>query len=361
MNRNILNTFGITFSSAIAVILLAATACFSGIAVDAVTTNGGQASSFTHSHTVSGCSRLLVVSVGLEAAQTVSSITYAGQSLTQVHRKVYNVTFTPATEVWRLIAPPTGTASIIVTLAGADSAAIGAISYTGVDQTTPIDGVTSAHDTTQTSGVTITSATNDLVQDVFVSLSPGASTVGAGQTSRWVRQMATTTHYGHGSTEPGAASVVMSWTMTQDSTKWVQIGSNINVAGTVVSVAVDNPTFTFGAQPLNTWLSPQTSVITNDGTVAETFIGQISTFTQGANTWVLSAAANGSDICRAQWSTTSSTGPWTDISAYATNFTIATNVGVCSSVTFWMQLQTPTATASYSQYSSTLTVTAQAF
>lgn len=133
----------------------------------------------------------------------------------------------------------------------------------------------------------------------------------------------------------------------------------VKVWWTPLSVLLSNSTFAFGTNPLNTWLTPQTSVITNDGTVAENFVGQISQFTEGSNTWEIDVVGNGADIIRAQWSTTSAAGPWTDISAYDTDFTIATNVAVDDSVSFWFHIETPTSTSSYNEYSTTLTVTAE--
>lgn len=127
------------------------------------------------------------------------------------------------------------------------------------------------------------------------------------------------------------------------------------------SVSVSNSTFAFGTNPLNTWLTPQTSVITNNGTVAENFLGRISQLTDGSNTWEIDVSANGADTIRAQWSTTSGMGPWTDISEYNTDFTIATNVAVNGSVNFWFRIQTPTSTSSFNEHSSTLTVTAQEY
>lgn len=129
----------------------------------------------------------------------------------------------------------------------------------------------------------------------------------------------------------------------------------------VISVSVSDPTFTFGTSLLNTWLTTQTSVITNDGNVAEDFVGQISQLTDGSNNWTINSSANGADQIRAQWSTTNDTGPWTDISAYDTDFTLATNVAVSDSVTLWFRIETPTSTTSYDEYSSTLTVTAQEY
>ena len=129
--------------------------------------------------------------------------------------------------------------------------------------------------------------------------------------------------------------------------------------GNVLSVAVSNTVFAFGAQLLNTWLPAQVSVITNDGTETETIVGKISTLTAGASTWALSSSANGPDQVRAQWSTTGAAGPWTDVSAYDTDFTITTGLAAGNSVTLYLRIQTPTSTSSIGQFSSTLTVSAQ--
>ncbi|MGH3053494.1 MAG: hypothetical protein ACRDL7_00775, partial [Gaiellaceae bacterium] len=129
--------------------------------------------------------------------------------------------------------------------------------------------------------------------------------------------------------------------------------------GNVLSVSVNNSVFAFGTQPLNTWLTAQSSLISNDSQGTEDVVVQISTLTAGANTWTLSAAGNGADQVRAQWSTTSSSGPWTDISAYGSNFTVASSLASSGSVTLYMRIQTPTSSSSLGAYSSTLTVTAQ--
>jgi len=51
-------------------------------------------------------------------------------------------------------------------------------------------------------------------------------------------------------------------------------------------------------------------------------------------------------------------GSCTNISAYDTDFTIATNVAVGYSANFWFRIQTPTNTSSYNEHSSTVTVIA---
>ncbi len=128
-----------------------------------------------------------------------------------------------------------------------------------------------------------------------------------------------------------------------------------------LSVRLSDSSFAFGTNLLDVWLTPQTSVIANDGAVAENFVGRISQFTDGSNSWAITSTANGADTVRAQWSTTSQTGPWNDISAYDTDFTIATDVAVNDSVDFWLRIQTPVSTSSYSEHSSILTVTADQY
>jgi hypothetical protein len=125
------------------------------------------------------------------------------------------------------------------------------------------------------------------------------------------------------------------------------------------SVAVSNSVFAFGTRPLNTWLDADSSVLTNDSPVAENLVGKISSFTYGADTWALSSSANGPGQIRAQWSDSGATGPWNDIAAYDSPFTITTGLTPSSSITLYLRIQTPTSTGSFNQHSSVLTVTAQ--
>jgi hypothetical protein len=129
--------------------------------------------------------------------------------------------------------------------------------------------------------------------------------------------------------------------------------------GSVLSVMSSTSTFAFGTQPVNTWLTAQSSTITNDGPETEAIAVKISTFTQGANTLSISSSANGANQIRAQWSTTSASGPWTDIAAYDADFAVAASLASSATLTLYFRIQTPTSATSASQYASTLTVTAQ--
>ena len=201
------------------------------VTIDSVTTYAADSSSFSFSHSCSGSDLLLIVSVHCDNGIDVSAVTYAGQSLTLVSQLVHS-NGKPKVEVWRLISPPVGSNTVAVTLSGgnSDKVTIGAISYNGVNQTTPIDGVTSAQGYSTSASVTVTSETGDLVQDTMAATSAGASSVGSGQTQRYNREMGgsgVSNHFGAASTEAGASSVTMSWSLTE-SKEWVIIGFNIN-------------------------------------------------------------------------------------------------------------------------------------
>jgi prepilin-type N-terminal cleavage/methylation domain-containing protein len=105
------------------------------------------ASAISWSHTTSGNDRLLVVGVAIRGTdqgdEIVSSITYGGISLTKILDNGINPPTGPSnlrTELWYLANPSTGSNTVNVTLAGAVNAALGAgaVSFTGVDQSSPI-------------------------------------------------------------------------------------------------------------------------------------------------------------------------------------------------------------------------------
>ena len=88
---------------------------------------------------------------------------------------------------------------------------------------------------------------------------------------------------------------------------------------------------------------------------ASAAVGTSAAIPGGAEQGVAAGPGVASDVV----TTTSATGPWTDISAYDTNFTISSSLAASGTLTLYFRIQTPTSTASITQYSSTLTVTAQ--
>ena len=101
------------------------------------------------------------------------------------------------------------------------------MTFTGVNQATPLGSFASNDSDSAAASVTVTSAANELVFDTLVvesstnlSLAPGG-----GQTERWDLFQAVKNN-GGGSTEAGAASVVMSWTWSGGD-KWAIGGVSI--------------------------------------------------------------------------------------------------------------------------------------
>jgi hypothetical protein len=203
-------------------------------------------SSKTVSHTTSGTNRLMIVGVSIDnrEQETVASVTYNGLSLSLVGTRTNSND--ARVELWRLIAPPTGTHNVVVTFtegnepspAGLNRAAvIGVITFTGVDQTTPLGTMASAIGTDNNlATVNVSSAANELVLGVVSAENANSLTVGAGQTEYWnVVSPAADDEYGAGSTEPGASTVTISWTLGVSNQEWAIAGVPIKPAATTTS------------------------------------------------------------------------------------------------------------------------------
>jgi hypothetical protein len=177
--------------------------------------------SFTWSHTVgTGGNRILIVGVSIRnsSSQTVSGVTYAGAPLTNIGVRDNGTVV--RIEMWGLVNPPSGTANVVVTLSSAADAktVCGATSWTGVHQTTPLGTFVSATGSTNAPTVNATSATTEVVHDTVAAQGTVTATVGAGQTQRWNAGTsggsAASNVRGAGSTEPGAATVTMSYSLS---------------------------------------------------------------------------------------------------------------------------------------------------
>ena len=95
----------------------------------------------TWSHTVAdGADRLLLVAVQCRGDDRVYTVTYGTQALHPITGEYPGSTNKPTVELWGLIAPAVGTADVTVTLmaAGTNYVCAAALSYTGVDQASPI-------------------------------------------------------------------------------------------------------------------------------------------------------------------------------------------------------------------------------
>lgn len=162
-----------------------------GITFDAASNSGYQSTgtSYSWSHTCTGTNRFLSVDVAMLslAGTTVSGITYNGVALSLIGVQA-SVSGTVRTESWGLIAPATGSNTIVVTFTGSivSGASAGtAVSYAGVHQTSPTEafnGATATNVGAADATVSIvTVANNDWVH---AAVGTDDTAVTANQTSR---------------------------------------------------------------------------------------------------------------------------------------------------------------------------------
>ncbi len=250
------------------------TARAQSIAVDNTSSAAGPASdvtSLTWSHTVgSGTNRILIVGVSLVRGDaTVSSVTYGGVSLTSIGALSDSGNNTRM-EMWKLVAPTAGTASIVVTLSAAKRIVGGAVSFTGVNQTVPHGTFASnslSGGGSSTPSVNVSGASGELVIDTLATQGD-ADPATASQTQQWSRDTSSGSGadvIGGGSTKAGASSVTMSWTLSRNR-PW-SIGAVSLKVAPVPNVGLTKSVTPSGSQQPSTDLA-YTVTFTNTGTAA---------------------------------------------------------------------------------------------
>lgn len=209
-------------------------------------TNNGNALSWAHT-VGAGANRLLVVALSLRhtGAQAATSVTYNGINLTQSIVRTNNNN--ARVELWYLINPPSGAANVAIAWSGASTRAVGgAMSFNGVDQTTPLEDPEGAiGNSTVGSAVSITVTTsmrNAWVIDAVASRTALNMTAVAGRVQQWN----ITTGGGNGGRVVGAAStrgpialpsaVTMNWTAAGGGTPaWAIVGAGIRPVGALLA------------------------------------------------------------------------------------------------------------------------------
>ncbi|MCL4836198.1 MAG: DUF11 domain-containing protein, partial [Caldilineaceae bacterium] len=201
----------------------------------ATKTATGAISSISVNHTTgSGSNRLMLVGISIEQDDSgdadVTGITYGAQALTFVGEAA--VSGEAHAQLWQLVNPLSGTASVQIAVTGAgssDAFVVGVSTFTGVNQSTPLGSVATSNDGTSPSNIAVPSATGDLVFAVIALddarlITP--STTG-GQVTRWNEISGVSASdgiAGAASTKPGGpASVTLSWTISNDGTSIVAV------------------------------------------------------------------------------------------------------------------------------------------
>jgi Peptidase family C25 len=238
-----------------------------GVNLDAVSsadTGPDLLNSLTFSHTVGAdTNRLLIVGVSIQnpdAGDTVASVTYGGTNLTNVGARSRG-TFA-RTEIWSLVAPATGTYDVVVTLSGTNTASFvaGAISFTGVNQTSPLGSFFSAGGRSTTPSVNVRNVNEGevVIDTVARNDADPAISAASGQTQHWNRATSsggTADVIGASSTEPspaGGGTVTMSWSSTS-TRRWAIGAVAIKPANPTAVKLVSFAATRHGAGALLTW------------------------------------------------------------------------------------------------------------
>ena len=218
----------------------------------------GAVSSYSWAHTVgTGLSNsILIVGATVEKSSgfEASTVTYNGVSLT---KKVGVGTGTAQLKasLWYLLNPPSGAHTVQVTLSGTvgtDGAAGGAVSLSGVDQTTPMPTTNSKAGTgTPSQSITTVNANSWTVHAMSFDSSSTKTTTGTGQTRRWA--LAAGGMSGQGSTlaTTTAGSYTMSWS---GSDNYAVAIAEVNPASSTPSCTVSvNNGATFTTSTSSAW------------------------------------------------------------------------------------------------------------
>jgi uncharacterized repeat protein (TIGR01451 family) len=319
------------------------------IAVDATSTGSSVNSTnvtFTHI-TGSGSNRLMLVGISYEddnnPGLTITNVTYAGQPLTFVGRQASPQEV--ACEVWRLINPPSGSASIVVTASGldgtSDSIFAGAITYTGVHQTAPLGTMTFGAGTGTTGSATVSSAANELVFGLLALDDGRTATNTAGQTERWNGRTETGDDgvRAAAATKVGTASTTLSWTLVNDA--WSACAVPIKPAPSPVTA-----TFTQAPTFASTFTMPV------GATPVVTAYYNVTSGTMPASPAITATLKRGASIVATSTSTTASAA--TGAGFFTFNFgALAGTVTYAAGETFTLDITTSQAGVTYAiQYDS---------
>ena len=206
--------------------LLMATPAIAAIAFDATAnhqaSNTGTSETWTHT-TSTGSDRILIVGVttrGDDGTAAPNGVTYDSVSMTKIRDDSYSVS---NSSLWRLVAPATGSNAIVVSwTTNAVRLVAGSMSFTGVDQTNPIDSDNGATGSSTAPSVTLTTVAANAwgVDNLGIRTSSSETVtidVGDTEVERWNLLQVANGLRGSGShrgplVTPG--SLVMSWTIS---------------------------------------------------------------------------------------------------------------------------------------------------
>jgi len=212
------------------------------IALDqTINATGTNATIFSWPHTMgTAANGLLLVGISCGNGASVLGVTYGGQRLTR--RLAQNGPGNQnRIEIWYLLAPSSGTATVVATLSNASHQVHGSVSFTGVNQSQPFKESASTSGQSTTASLNVTDTSSNQVVFSVIAANEGANPiiVTGGQTAVWDNGSGTASSdiLGAASTAPGNESGVPVSYALATSQPWVLGAVVLNPAAIRVSRA----------------------------------------------------------------------------------------------------------------------------
>lgn len=192
--------------------------------------------SWTHTVGV-GANRLLLVGISTGPNRTVTSVTSNGTAMNLVASQT---NFGARAELYQLINPASGNNTISITLDDRGQTVAGAISFSGVDQTDPLENPPATFTNAgwgNNASLDITTVTNNAWAIAVISARTGnVPTIGAGETEQWNARIGPgfARMQGAGSTfgpQSPAGTVTMDWSGLGFITPWAMVGAAVKPGG----------------------------------------------------------------------------------------------------------------------------------
>ncbi len=200
------------------------------------TTVGNNLSIKTWTHVIANnTNRVLIVSVGIRAYQSITSITYGAQNFVKIVEKSHLSGNYARVEMWALFAPAVGTNTVTLNVSAPDYFEVNSTDYYNVLQNVVGDIETFSGTTTSAVATAKNMVTGDLMLNTICvgdDYPVTTLTVGSDQTQNW-KILEATIWYGGGGTKTG--------TGTQQAT-WMIIGRSWAIASVVLKFVPDFPT-----------------------------------------------------------------------------------------------------------------------
>jgi len=210
----------------------------------AVLSSATPATTLAHTTTVAP-NRLLLVSVGMNirnaTATTVGSVSYGGMPLSKLNA-VTDGSPDTRTEVWYLLAPPTGAHNVVVTAIGITpgpsvKTLVGATTFSNAEALPPTSAVSSGTGSPATVAIAATSTTDTIVD--FITAREGVTLTAAAPQAAGFNASTGLTNDDLQAASSGRSaalpSTTMSWTLSA-SRRWSIVGVNVKRATADVEV-----------------------------------------------------------------------------------------------------------------------------